>query len=64
VRRQAAFLEQRTVADRAPAVPGVLEIVGLRGERLPAWALPELLNAGLPPDAVPQGLPGGQALES
>jgi hypothetical protein len=57
-RRQAAFLAEHTAADRALAVRGVLEIVGLRAERLPTWAhparvLPELLKAGLPPDAVP-----------
>lgn len=80
VRRQAAFLGKRkAVPDRALAVRGVLEIVGLRAERLlaaahPARLPPELPKVGLPPDAAPQArpvsrvrpqeLPGARALES
>jgi len=36
VRRQAAFLGEHTAVDRVLAVRDVLEIVGLRAERLPA----------------------------
>lgn len=80
VRRLAAFLgEHKAVPDRALAVRGVLEIVGLQEERLPASAHParvppELLQAGLLPDAELQArpvfrarsreLPGAPALES
>jgi len=63
VRRQAAFLGERTAAALALAARGVLEIVGLRAERLPAWAHPARvpLKVGLPPDAVPQARPAFRA---